>query len=404
MRRVVITGMGLRTPLGHSPDDLFDALLAGRSGVVAQSDWSKVADLQALVAGEITDFDPRLLPRKYRRTMGRVAMIAVASAVDACRQAGLDKDLLSSGRVGVAAGSTTGSNAADEAFWRHHIASNSARGLKSTNFFKVMSHTVATNLAMYLEVTGQAQSTNAACASATQALGVALDQIRSGRADVMVAGGADELHVAAAITFDSMGGASRAFNASPSQTPRPFDRDRDGIVVAEGAAILVLEERDHALARGAPILAEVLGFGGTSDGVNMASPATEAMQGAIRLALVDAGCAPEDVDYYNAHATGTLIGDATEAHAVYEVFGDLVPVSSYKGHLGHTLAACGAIEAIAGVVSMQRGLVVHTRNLVEADVAPIWLPTQPLERPVGLMVSANFAFGGVNTAVVLGRP
>jgi 3-oxoacyl-[acyl-carrier-protein] synthase II len=403
MRRVVITGMGLRTPLGHRPDDLFDALLAGESGVVLQDGWTGVADLQALVAGEITDFDPRVLPRKFRRTMGRVAMFAVASAVDACKQAGIGPELLSSGRVGVAAGSTTGSNSADEDFWRHYISNNSARGLKSTNFFKVMSHTVATNLAMYLRVNGQALSTNAACASATQALGVALDQIRCGRADVMVAGGADELHVAAAITFDSMGGASRAFTASPSQTPRPFDSARDGIVVAEGAGILVLEERDHALARGATVLAEVLGFGGTSDGLNMASPATGAMQRAIRLALADAGCSPEDVGYFNAHATGTPIGDATEAHAVLEVLGDRVPVSSYKGHLGHTLGACGAIEAIVGVVGMQRGLVVHTRNLVEPNVAPIWLPTEPLQRSVDVMVSANFAFGGVNTAIVLGR-
>ncbi|HJN76095.1 MAG TPA: beta-ketoacyl-[acyl-carrier-protein] synthase family protein [Myxococcota bacterium] len=404
MKRVVVTGMGLRSPLGSHPDELFDRLLAGESAVRAFPEWSDIDELKSLVAGSVSGFDPKELPRKHRRTMGRVAMYAVGAAVDAVGQAGLDEELLKGGRTGVVAGSTTGSNHADEAFWRHFISVRSCRGIKGTLFFQVMAHTVATNLAMYFGVTGETVSTNAACASSTQAMGHALDRIRSGRADVVLAGGADELHVAATMTFDSMMGASRGFNDRPSETPRPFDRRRDGIVVSEGGAVLVLEERDHALARGATVLAEVLGYGGSSDAVNMAAPAPEGMKTAIEVGLRDAGVAAADIDYVCAHATGTIIGDAAEAEALHRVFGDGVPVSSLKGHLGHMLGACGAVEAIASIVAMRRGVVPHTRNLEDPDVAPIQLPREPLERVVRRVLSTNFAFGGVNTALVLGRP
>ena len=403
MRRVVVTGMGLRSPLGNTPDELFDALLADRSGVRRFDDWTDIAELGCVVGGQVADFDPKQIPRKYRRSMGRVAMYAVASAVDAVAQAGLTQEHLQGGRLGVAAGSTTGSSGADHQFWEHFLTARSARGIKSTLFFQSMSHTVATNLVMYFNVTGEAVSTNAACASATQAIGCGLDKIRSGRTDMMLCGGADELHVAATITFDAMGGASQGFNDRPDQTPRPFDGARDGIVVSEGGAILVLEEREHALARGATILAEVLGYAGTSDAVNMASPAPDGMAKAIRLALADAGIDAADIDYANAHATGTPIGDLAEAEALFRVLGGDVPVSSLKGHLGHMLGACGGVEAIGCITAMRRGVVPHTKNLDNPDVAALLLPAAPLERPLRTVLSTNFAFGGVNTALVLRR-
>jgi len=296
-----------------------------------------------------------------------------------------------------------GSNEAEEVFWHHYLETSSTHGLKAAHFLKVMSHTCSTHVAMFLGLTGEAIATNAACASSNQALGTALDRIRHGRADVMLAGGADELHVAAAIVFDVMGGGSRAFNDRPQLTPRPFDAQRDGIVVGEGAGILVLEAMDHALARGATILGEVLGYGGTSDAVNMAQPAPDGMETAVRLALADAHIDPQQVDYVCAHATGTPIGDAAEAEALHRIFGDRCPVSSLKGHLGHSLAACGALEAISCVEAMQRGMVPPTRNLEQPDVAPLHLPVQALARPLRHSISTNFAFGGVNTAVVLGR-
>jgi 3-oxoacyl-[acyl-carrier-protein] synthase II len=404
MRRVVITGLGLRSALGHSTSELFDALLAGRSAVQHFPEWCRIEELNCLVGAPALTFDPKDIPRKHRRSMGKVAMMAVTSAVDAVAQAGLDEATLTGGRVGAAIGSTMGSNRAEEEFWRHHIETGSARGLKSTHFLKVMSHTCATNVAMFLGLTGEAIATNAACASSNQALGAALDRIRHGRADVMLAGGADELHVAAAITFDVMGGGSTHFTDEPHRTPRPFDAQRDGIVVGEGAGILVLEEREHAIARGATILGEVLGYGGASDAVNMAHPAPDGMVTAIRLALADAGVEPDEIDFISAHATGTPIGDAAEAEALYRVFGSTVPVHSIKGHLGHTMGACGSLEAITCLEAMRRGVVPPTLNLEEADVAPILLPTQPLERPLRRALSTNFAFGGVNTAVVLSAP
>ena len=404
MRRVVITGTGLRSALGNTPDSLFDALLEGRSAVKTFEEWRSIHELQCLVGAPAPQFSPRDIPRKHRRSMGKVAMMAVTAAVDAVKQAGLSEAILTGGRTGAAIGSTMGSNKAEEEFWRHHIETGSSRGLKSTHFLKVMSHTCATNVAMFLGLTGEAISTNAACASSNQALGAALDRIRHGRADVMLAGGADELHVAAAITFDVMGGGSRNFTDEPHRTPRPFDSLRDGIVVGEGAGILVLEAYEHAVARGATILGEVLGYGGASDAVNMAHPAPDGMVTAIRLALADAGVEADAIDYVSAHATGTPIGDAAEAEALHRVFGSDVPVSSIKGHLGHTMGACGSLEAITCLVAMHRGVVPPTLNLDESDVAPILLPVQPLVRPVRRAVSTNFAFGGVNTAVVLGRP
>jgi len=402
-RRVVITGAGLRSALGSSPATLFDALLADRSAVRRVAAWDDIPDLECHIGGPLLDYNARELPRKNRRTMGRVAMLAVSSARDAAASAGLDASLLASPRVGVVMGSTTGSPASEEDFWGHYVGSHSARGLKATTFFQIMSHTAATNVAMTLGVTGPTWATNAACASSSQALGLAFDLIRWGRVDVALAGGAEELHAATVITFDAMGGASRGHDDAPTVTPRPFDAGRDGIVCAEGGAVLVLEERDHALARGATIHAEVLGFGATSDAVNMAAPAPEGMVAAVEAALDDAKLDRRDVHYVNAHATGTPLGDAAEAEALHRVFGGSVPVSSIKGHTGHTLGACGATEAVVTVEAMRRGVVPHTRNLVRPDVAPLLLPRQPLERPLDVAMSTSFAFGGVNCALILGR-
>ncbi len=404
MRRVVITGMGVRSALGASADALLDALLAQRSAVRAMPEWEGVEGLECRVGAPIDGFDGAELPRKLRRTMGRVGQHACVAAQEAVQQASLSPELLASGRVAVSVGSTVGSTAASEAYWTHWAAHRSARSVKATLFFQIMSHTAATNVALLLGTSGEVLAPSAACASGTVAIGLALDRIRLGRADVVVAGGADELHPSAAATFDGLAGASRGFNADPTQTPRPFDALRDGIVVGEGAGILVLEAEEHARARGAPILAEVLGYGGTTDAVNMASPAPAGMARAAELALADAGLTAADLCYVNAHATGTPLGDAAEAEALYGLVGDRVPVSSWKGHLGHSLGACGSIEAIGVVAAMARGWVPGTRGLERADVAPLWLPTSALERRIKHVLSTSFAFGGVNSALVLGAP
>ncbi len=403
-QRVVITGLGLRTPLGHTLDDLFDALIEGRSAVRAFPEWREVAEMSSYIGASIPDFNSREIPRKMRRTMGRLAQFAAASATDAVAQAGLEEATLSSGRVGVAVGSTLGSSVALEEFWRAYLLEGHTRGLKGGLFFQVMSHSAATNVALLLGVTGEALACNAACASATQAIVLATERIRAGRADAMIAGGADELHPAATLTFDGVGGASTGFNDDPEQSPRPFDAGRDGVVVAEGAGIVVLESLAHAKARDATILGEVLGGATSCDARHMASPSPDGMAACMQLGLDDAGLVTDQVDYVNAHATGTRVGDASEAEALHRLFGDQTPVSSIKGHLGHMQGACGAVEVAVCLEAMRRGVLPPTINLTESDVAGLDLPVEPREARVDRVLTTNFAFGGVNTCLVLGSP
>jgi 3-oxoacyl-[acyl-carrier-protein] synthase II len=403
-QRVVVTGIGLRTPLGHQIEPLFDALLTSKSAVRAFPEWRDVVEMGSFVGAPIADFNGREIPRKMRRTMGRLAQFAAAAATDAVADADLSSELLGSGRVGVAVGSTLGSSAALEDFWRAYILEGNTRRLKGGLFFQVMSHSAATNVALLLGVTGEALACNAACASATQAIVLATERIRGGRADIMLAGGADELHPAATLTFDSVGGASTNYNDAPHQTPRPFDRDRDGVVVAEGAGIVVLESLAHARARGVKILAEVLGGATSCDARHMASPSPEGMASCMRLGLRYANLGPGDIHYVNAHATGTRVGDASEAEALNQLFGDRVPVSSIKGHLGHMQGACGAVEVAVCIEAMKRGVVPHTMNLENPDVAVLDLPTAPREKTIDAALTTNFAFGGVNTCLVLGSP
>jgi len=234
-------------------------------------------------------------------------------------------------------------------------------------------------------------------------MGIGLDLIRSGRVDAVLCGGADEISVLGIATFDVVNAACRGYEDAPTSRPAPFEKSRDGVVVGEGAAMLVLESLDHAQARGATILAEVLGYGESCDASHMSSPEASGMRAAMERALADARRRPEEVDYVCAHATGTQVGDATEADATFQVFGESTPVSSLKGHFGHTLAACGALEAVLCVNALRDGVVPPTRNLNEVDVAPVFLPKQPLQRPLRTIVSNNFAFGGINASLVLGR-
>jgi 3-oxoacyl-[acyl-carrier-protein] synthase II len=403
MRRVVVTGMGLVSPLGHRPDDVFDAVLAGRSGVVAMPRFAAVGDLGVRIAAPLKSFEPTLIPRKHRRSMSRMSLYATAAATDALAAARFPMERLATGRVAISAGSTTGSPDAMEEFWTQYLRTQSIRAVSVTAFLRVMSHTVASHLALAFGATGTVLSPCCACAASNQAVGLGLDLIRSGRADAVIAGGADELNVMSVATFDVAQAACRGFEDAPTTRPAPFDRTRDGVVVGEGAAIVVLEERDLAIARGAPILAEILGYGESCDASHMSTPDSAGMRSAIERALTDARVSPSDIDYVCAHATGTVLGDAAEAEATHQVFGGEVPVSSLKGHLGHTLAACGALELILCIQALHRGIVPPTLNLSEPDVAPLRLPARPLPARLATIVSNNFAFGGINASLVVGR-
>ncbi len=404
MRRVVVTGIGLHAPLGHDAASLFDAVLADRTGVVAMPEWSEIDALHTRVGAPVVGFDGSSLPRKNRRTMGRVAMLAASAAEAAVAHAGLRAPDLDPSRVAIVVGSTAGSSAAELEFWTHVGVAKSARGVRSTSFFQAMSHTCAANVALHLQIPGEVLATNAACASSNQAIGVAAQRIRHGYADVALAGGAEELHLSGAVVFDALGAASRGYNDRPDATPRPFDAARDGIAVGEGAGIFVLEARDAAIARGATILAEVLGFGTTCDAAHMSSADPAGMIAAIRRCLADAGRAPSEVDYVNAHATGTRSGDHAEAEALYALFGDTVPVSSTKGHLGHTLGACGVLESAVALEAMRRGVMPGTRNLVTPDVAPLRLLKAAEAGHPRFVLKTSFAFGGVNSVLLFAHP
>lgn len=404
MRRVVVTGMGMVTPLGHDPAAAFQEVLDGHSGVVRMTAFDHIADLGTRIAAPVRDFEPERIARKHRRSMARMAQFAATATADALKSAAFPMDTLASGRVAVCAGSTTGSPDAMEEFWREFLTSNSIRSIPSTSFLRVMSHTVASHIALAFGITGAIHSPCCACAASNQAVGLGADLIRFGRADSVIAGGADELSVLSAATFDVVRAGCRGHGDAPHTRPAPFDRSRDGVVCAEGAAIVVLEELEQARARGAPILAEILGYGESCDATHMSSPEAHGMASAIERALTDAKLTAKDIDYVCAHATGTTVGDAAEADATYRLFGGDTPVSSLKGHLGHMLAACGSTELILCIEAIRRSIVPQTLNLTDPDVAPLLLPQAPLERKLQRIVSNNFAFGGINASLVIGAP
>jgi len=403
-RRVVITGMGVLSPIGTGPDAILSALRTGKSGIRAMPAWRACKDLHTGVAALVESLDEKSIPRESRRSMARVAMLAAVATEQALVHAKVDRSFLSSGRAGISMGQTLGSPSASELFF-HTLRTEGVRSLKSTAFLQVMGHSAAANMALMFKVTGRVWAPSAACASSTQAIGQGYEAIRDGYQELMLCGGAEEMHLSTAATFDIVGGTSRAFNETPTLTPRPFDRRRDGLVVGEGAGVLVLEELTSAVQRGAPVLAEILGFATGCDAEHMSSPSRSGMVRTMVACLEAAGVSPRDIDYVNAHATGTLIGDLVEAQATGEVVGDRTPVSSTKGLSGHTLAACGALEAAFSILMMRNGFLAPTANLKDIDPACEGirhvLEVQPYV--VRRVLSNNFAFGGINASLLLGE-
>jgi len=397
--------MGAVSPHGIGTASLMDAIYGGRSAVVSRRvEWSEqVHDLTCWVAAPLVEpLDLRSVPRSVRRSMGRVALSQMA-AVEAKDQAGLSQDDLRSGRTGVSLGSTLGSTASlsrfFDAYYRHEIG-----GLPGSIFFQFMSHTCAANVAHALGITGEVVSPNAACASSLQAIGHAFESIRRGDQDIVLCGGAEELHVLASASFDLMGAASTHFNDQPSRTPRPFDRDRDGTVCGEGAGVVVLESRESSLARGSRALAEIEVYANTTDSSHIAQPHGDSIKACLRKALDQAELVPENVDYLSAHATGTVWGDRAEAEAVCDVFGECrVPVSGFKGYIGHTLGGSGALELIVCLNMMAKGCIVPTLNLDVPGEGCEGLDHVMSLRQVRFnrFFKSSFALGGVNTVLGL---
>ncbi len=405
LKRVVITGMGSVSPFGRGGDTLIDALLEGRSAVRNIPELDQVGGLRTRVAALVPGIDPKEIPRKFRRSMSPMSVYATLACHDALAQAGFSEKECGTGRLGVSIGSTVGSTGTTEEFFRDFFTDHSLERMKSTFFFQIMNHSCAANVAQTLGITGRILAPSAACSTGCHAIGYGYESIALGRQEQMLCGGADEFHPLTAATFDIMNAASLRFNDSPTQTPRPFDRERDGVVCAEGAGVVLLESLDSALSREVPILAEVVGFATISDPTNIANPNAEAMERCMRLALAEAGMAADEVDYVNAHATATEQGDVAESEAIYAIFGSRVPVSSLKGHMGHTMAASGSIELLASVEMMRRGALVPTLNLHNVDPAcsPLNYLRQVEKGPVNAVIKNNFALGGVNSSIVLRR-
>ena len=406
-RRVVVTGIGLTSPLGNDLPTAVAALREGRHGIVTMPEWGEIQGLSTRLAGVAKDVPFDGYPRKKTRSMGRVALLATYATEQALKDAGLEQDLTSIPEIGLAYGSTHGSSTAQEEFCRTLFARNGMRGIPSTSYLKFMSNTCVVNLANFFGIKGRVISTCSACTSASNAIGYGFEAIRAGQLDVMICGGAEEMHFTHAVVFDILYATSRHFNDRPGEASRPFDEKRDGLVVAEGAATLVLEEEGRARRRGAHIHGEVIGFGTSCDGQHVTQPSADGMATAMKNALADARVSPDDVDYINAHATATDIGDITESQATLQVFGERVPISSTKGHTGHTLGACGGLESAFCLAMMNGGFLVPTKNLEKPDprCAPLrYLRNETVDaKNMNIVMNNNFAFGGINTSLLFRR-
>lgn len=406
MKRVVVTGMGGVTALGEQWDAIESALRAGRNAVRRMPEWDFYESLHTRLACPLPAFTaPAHYPRKKSRSMGRVALLAVRASELALAHAGLsDERSIADGRMGVAYGSSSGSIEPIRAFGVM-LETGSMQGVTSNSYIQMMPHTTAVNVGLFWDLQGRVIPTSSACTSGSQAIGYAYEAIAWGKQTLMLAGGAEELSAPGVAVFDTLYATSTR-NDTPALTPRPFDQARDGLVVGEGAATLVLEEYEHARARGATIHAELVGFASNSDGGHMTQPCAATMAQALRLALADAGLPPSAIGYVSAHGTATDRGDIAESSAVAQVFGERMPISSMKSYLGHTLGACGAIEAWWALEMMQRNWFAPTLNLEQVDPA-----CAPLDYIVGAgrtleteyLMSNNFAFGGINTSLIFKR-
>jgi len=402
LKRVAITGIGAVSPLGNGVPALMQGIEEGRSAIRRMEGWEQYIGLHSLVGAPAEMQDEKLIPRQKRRSMGRMSIFAAQAADEAVADAGLDLAAEDPWRVGCVIGSTMGSAKSINDAFEIMLPDRDLSRLNSTMFFHCMSHTAAVNVAQYLGLNGMIMAPAAACASALHALGVGFDLIRLGRQDVLLCGGAEELHPTVTGSFDILFATSSKYNDAPSRTPRPFDRDRDGLVCGEGSGILVLEDYERAVKRNARIYAEIIGFSTTANGLHVSQSNRESMVSCMRQAMRDAGTGSGEIDYINAHATATLQGDQEEADAIRDIFGKTVPISSLKGYLGHTLGASGAIELAASLLMMQRGVIYPTLNLenVAPDCEGIDHVTKPLRKDVRTVLKNGFAFGGINAALV----
>jgi len=404
--RVAVTGMAGITSLGNDYASVTAAMDSGRSGIRRMQEWAAYEGLNTQLGGPVVDFTvPAEYPRKKVRSMGRVACMAVVSTERALRDAGLlDSDIVSNGDCGIAYGSSSGTPDAIADFGAM-LTERNTRAITSTSYIRMMSHTAAVNTSLFFNIRGRLIATSTACTSGSQAIGYAYEAVKHGAQRVMVAGGAEELSPIQAAVFDTLFATSLK-NDAPTTTPRPWDRDRDGLVIGEGAATLLLEDWDSAVARGAKIYAEVVGFGTNCDARHVTQPTAETMEGAMRRALDDSRLSADAIGYVSGHGTATELGDIAESHATLAVFGEQIPISCMKSYFGHTLGACGAQEAWLAIEMMNRDHFAPTLNLEHVDprcASLDYIVDAPRALQTEYVMSNNFAFGGINTSLIFRR-
>jgi 3-oxoacyl-[acyl-carrier-protein] synthase II len=406
MKRVVITGMAGITAIGDKWEEIEKNLHTLQNAVRRMPEWDYFDALNSRLGAPVDNFTtPDHYPRKMIRSMGRVSLLAVRASEMALIDAGLLNNAeIRNGSMGIAYGSSAGSVEPVRVFGRM-LETGSMQGVTSTSYIQMMPHTTAANIGLFFSLKGRVIPTSSACTSGSQGIGYAYESIRFGRQTMMLAGGAEEISGPGVAVFDSLFATSTR-NDSPKLTPRPFDRARDGLVVGEGAATLVLEEYEHAKARGAHIYAEIVGFGSNSDGSHITQPEAETMAVVMQQALDDAGLPSSTIGYVSAHGTATDRGDIAESHATANILGNRVPISSMKSYLGHTLGACGAIEAWWAIEMMRRQWFAPTINLTDPDPACAtldYLVGDGRKMDIEYLMSNNFAFGGINTSIILKR-
>ena len=402
-RRIAITGMGIASCLGNDLDTVSASLREGRAGIRFLPDHAEQG-LRSQVGGAVELDLEAVIDRKLKRFMSDAAAYSSVSMRDAIADAGLDEAQVSHPRTGLVAGSGGGSS-----HWQVETADIlRARGVRKVGPYMVprtMCSTVSANLATAFKIKGVSYSISAACATSAHCIGAAADLIRHGAQDIVFAGGGEDLHWSMSVMFDAMGALSTSFNDRPQQASRPYDADRDGFVIAGGGGMLVLEDWDHAIARGARIHAELIGYGVTSDGADMVAPSGEGAVRCMRMAMQ--GHEHRKVDYLNTHGTSTPLGDVTELDAVREVFGtDLPPISSTKALSGHSLGAASVHEAIYCLLMMRDGFIAGSANIERLDERAEGFPIvrESRDAQLDLVMSNSFGFGGTNSTLVFARP
>lgn len=401
--KVYVSGYGVVSSLGNSAKEMFGSLLESRSAVREIQEWKDIKGLHCRLGAPAQSYDISGLPRSARRTMSPMSEMASLAASQAIAQAGLNLREMDFSRSLLSMGSTTGSPRVMEEYFQAIQSNYGVHGQSGTSFFKIMNHSVPSNVAVALGFNGAVISPSSACATSAMSAILGWELIQSGLYDVAICGGADELHYLSVAVFDSVYAASRGYHDSPTSSPRPFDKKRDGLVVSEGAGVVVLESEKSLQKRGGKPLAEFCGGAYLCESSHMSQNNEKQMLNVMTAALQKSSVNKEEIEYISAHATGTIQGDAAEAHAIHHLFGSEIPVSSLKGHLGHSMAACGVHELIATIKMMDEGILIGTRNLDEVapECAGIYHLKENFKTQTHIALSNNFAFGGINTSFVV---